>query len=87
MSGHAATAAAAAAAADPMAVDAPLPTTPTQALAAMPATGLEGGVLLDAAGQPISAGSSTPTPSLQEMMGIMTGILQMMADDKKKSAH
>ena len=28
-----------------------------------------------------------PTPTLQEMMGIMTGILQMMADDKKKNAH
>ena len=76
--------------ADAMSVDAsaaPLPNTPTQAPAAMPATGLDGGVLLGAAEQPASSGSQMPTPSLQEMMGVMTGILQMMADDKKKNAH
>ena len=73
--------------AEAMAVDAPLPNTPTQAPAAADATGLDGGSLPAAAGQSGSAGSSMPTPTLQEMMGIMTGILQMMADDKKKNAH
>ena len=60
--------------AEAMQVDAP--NTPT---AAAPTGPVEGG--------PPDVGIATPTPTLQEMMGIMTGILQMMADDKKKNAH
>ena len=75
---------------DAMTVDAsaaPLPSTPTQEPAAMPAAGLDGGALLGAAGQPTSSGSQVPAPSLQEIMGQMANILQMMQDDKKKNAH
>ena len=53
---------------DAMTVDAsaaPLPSTPTQKPAAMPAAGLDGGALLGTAGQPTSSGSQVPAPSLQ----------------------
>ena len=59
---------------DAMTVDAsaaPLPSTPTQEPAAMPAAGLDGGALLGTAGQPMaypgtgsSSGFQGPTPSL-----------------------
>ena len=66
---------------------APLPSTPMQEPAAMPAAGLDGGALLGTAGQPRSSGSQGPVPSLEQVLGVMSGILQMMADEKKKNAH
>ena len=71
--------------AEAMAVDAP--TTPLQEPAAMLAAGLDGGALPGTTGQPSSSGIQVPPTALEAPLAQMASILQVIADDKKRSAH
>ena len=81
--------------ADAMAVDAPLPNTPTQSPAATDSTGLVGDSLPGVATRSVASGSSSPAaPTIQELLGFLAkqaettnAIMRMMAENKKNGAH